>query len=305
MKKLVYTISLLSISLIGFMYFSKPVKAYISGPGLTYAVIGTYGEFYDIGGTSEYEIHKVNYRTTSILGYDTDNLYELIPFGDVEVVVTFNNPNEILGYNVFIGSNFLEFPSQPIISYIIITHYEFIFYDLQNNIILTHTYDSTNPYNPTEIFYTIQVYDYDGSNHIYNQGYDRGYIDGKQVGYEEGRSDYGEYFPPGSSDGMSGWYSFQDGYDYGYEYGMNDYGYDDNGIIIPGQNAYDLGYSRGTQESGELKANIIDFVPGVLGAIFMFFFQLGQIGILGITILDILGIIVLISGLIFLIKFFF
>jgi len=95
------------------------------------------------------------------------------------------------------------------------------------------------------------------------------------------------------------------GYHEGYNDAKNEFGYDDNGTIIPGENAYDLGYSRATQESGELKANIIDFVPGVLGAIFMFFFQLGQIGILGITILDILGIIVLISGLIFLIKFFF
>ncbi len=94
-------------------------------------------------------------------------------------------------------------------------------------------------------------------------------------------------------------------YQRGYDNGKIDYGYDYNGTIIPGQNAYDNGYAKGTQESGDLKAQIINFVPGVLGSIFMFFFQLGQIGILGITILDILGIVVLISGLIFLIKFFF
>ena len=94
-------------------------------------------------------------------------------------------------------------------------------------------------------------------------------------------------------------------YQRGYDNGKIDYGYDYNGTIIPGQNAYDNGYAKGIQESGDLKAQIINFVPGVLGSIFMFFFQIGQIGILGITILDILGIIVLISGLIFLIKFFF
>lgn len=94
-------------------------------------------------------------------------------------------------------------------------------------------------------------------------------------------------------------------YQDGYNNAKNEFGYNDNGIIIPGESAYDKGYNKATQESGSIKASIINFVPGVLGAIFMFFFQLGQIGILGITILDILGILVLIAGLIFVIKFFF
>lgn len=96
-------------------------------------------------------------------------------------------------------------------------------------------------------------------------------------------------------------YAFQSGYDDA----KNEFGYNYNGTIITGNSAYLTGYQTAIEESGNTKTSIINFIPGVLGAIFMFFFQIGQIGILGITILDVLGILVLISSLIFIIKFFF
>lgn len=96
---------------------------------------------------------------------------------------------------------------------------------------------------------------------------------------------------------------FNAGYDKGYNEAKDSYAYVDNGEYYTGNYAYNKGYNDGVDT--DVKAEIINFVPGVLGAIFMFFFQLGQIGILGITILDVLGLLVLISALIFVIKFFF
>lgn len=99
---------------------------------------------------------------------------------------------------------------------------------------------------------------------------------------------------------------YKDIYDLGYNNALNEYEDYTNMLV---QDAFDAGFDEGKSvgilESGELKADIINFIPGVLGSIFMFFFQIGQISLLGISILDILGILVLISGLIFLIKFFF
>src|SRR5690554_1358082 len=298
MKKLIYTISLLSISLIGFMYFSKPVNALIYND-VDYRIMET-GTPIEINAI-QYNPITINedYGGTRLLDWlyymQVNNLYTVdITAPKVSTFyLYYSDTLNVLSYDVF--RMVLDYDSG-------FAYFHMTLYGLNQVVIdeVTFAISETNwevPSN-TRVLTDINFQDTDDV-------YSRAYENGKQAGYEEGRSDYGEYFPPGSPDGMNGWYSFQDGYDYGYEYGMNDYGYDDNGIIIPGENAYDLGYARGTQESGELKAQIIDFVPGVLGAIFMFFFQLGQIGILGITILDILGIIVLISGLIFLIKFFF
>lgn len=45
---------------------------------------------------------------------------------------------------------------------------------------------------------------------------------GYNAGYDNGRSDFGQYFPPGSADGLEGWYGYQDGYDYGFDLGFDD-----------------------------------------------------------------------------------
>lgn len=298
MKKVLYTISLLSIGLISFMYFSKPVNALIDN-GVDYRILET--------GTP-IEINAIQYNPIVINeDYAGERLLDWVYYMQVNNIhrVSMTAPKVSTLY-IYYGTTLGRLSNDVFkieLNYDTgFAYFYMILYSLNEVVIDEVIFANTETHwevpSNTRVLTNINFQDTDD---VYSQAYNKGY----DKGYDEGRSDYGEYFPPGSSDGMSGWYSFQDGYDYGYEYGMKDYGYNDNGIIIPGQNAYDKGYAIGIQESGELKTEIINFVPGVLGSIFMFFFQLGQIGILGITILDILGIIVLISGLIFLIKFFF
>src|SRR5690554_344428 len=277
MKKLIYTISLLSISLIGFIYFSKPVNALIDN-GVDYRILET-GTPLEINAI-EYNPITINedYGGTRLLDWlyymQVNNLYRVsmtAPKVSTFYLYYDTTPQQ-LSNDVFKME--LHYDTGRAYFYMILYSLNEVVID---EVIFANTETHWEVPSSTRVLTNINFQDTDD---VYSQGYKYGYDDGLDDGYDNG-------------------------YYYGYQAGKNEFGYDDNGIIIPGESAYDLGYSRGTQESGELKAQIIDFVPGVLGAIFMFFFQLGQIGILGITILDILGIIVLISGLIFLIKFFF
>lgn len=107
----------------------------------------------------------------------------------------------------------------------------------------------------------------------------------------------------------------------GYTQGKNDFydsrynsGYNDaineleEGNIIY-DDIFNNGRSKGRQEiineQGGLRMQIIDFLPGVLGSIFLFFLTVSQIGFFGITILDLLGLAFMVGALVFVIRFFF
>lgn len=163
-------------------------------------------------------------------------------------------------------------------------------YDVNSDIINTDFPNDTTfvalDYSFNAWQYNIQLTYDDGYNDGLDHGYNDGYNDGLDDGYNDGY-DYGEAV----------------GYSDGYDDSKEQYGYYDKGEYYTGNYAYNKGFNEGADTN--IKADIINFVPGVLGAIFMFFFQISQIGILGITILDVLGLLVLISALIFVIKFFF
>lgn len=112
-------------------------------------------------------------------------------------------------------------------------------------------------------------------------------------------------------------YVSSEAYNKGLEVGRNE-GYIDglNEILedyLPGgieyEAIYNAGVGKGRQEiineQGGLRMKIIDFLPGVLGSIFLFFLTVSQIGFFGITILDLLGLAFMVGALVFVIRFFF
>jgi len=114
--------------------------------------------------------------------------------------------------------------------------------------------------------------------------YEDGYWDGRSDGIDIGSSLY-----------------FTDVYD----------GYSPDGVLRPDgvdDGAFDSGYieghTQGIIDSGDNVAELLDFVPAVLGIIIAFFFQLSSISALGISALDILGTLFAISLVLFAFKVF-
>lgn len=85
------------------------------------------------------------------------------------------------------------------------------------------------------------------------------------------------------------------GYDKGYDVAKDDY-YDSR---------FEAGRLKGLAEGKNDLKSILAFVPGVLGAIFMFFFQVASVEVLGISLLSILTLIFTVGMLIFIIRIFF
>ena len=88
----------------------------------------------------------------------------------------------------------------------------------------------------------------------------------------------------------------------GYESGKQDYGYLYNGVYQNantwGQQQYQNGLSQGSEDTLALQ----NMIPGVLGVMIAFFFQLASISVLGVTILDVIALIFGIGVLLFVFK---
>jgi len=127
---------------------------------------------------------------------------------------------------------------------------------------------------------TLEADDYDFSNPPlgpFNYSEFGIIYDGYEFGYNSAMGDY------------------DDGFDDGYDRGMDDMfnnGSDTYGYNQSNSDDYGVGHADGITDSENLNMSIRDFVPGILGAIFGFFFTLAQWGVLGISILDILVLVV-------------
>jgi len=177
----------------------------------------------------------------------------------------------------------------------------------------------------------------DGMNDMYNNGssiygYNPAYsYDGYvywQVGYNDGVYKSWKDGIDVADIGVTGTttytgstsYDYLDGYGDGETVGQSN-GYDDgvnavveDGIVIASSGSYVLdnlfdynsiynsGRIEGVNEAGALTMQIQDFVPGVLGAIFAFFFTIAQISVLGISLLDILVLVLTVGALILVVR---
>ena len=83
--------------------------------------------------------------------------------------------------------------------------------------------------------------------------------------------------------------AYGNGFGSGYEQGKEDFAYDDNGNYIDattwGNTQYQNGLSQGSADTLSLQ----NMIPGILGVIFAFFFQLASISVLGVTALDLIA----------------
>jgi hypothetical protein len=90
----------------------------------------------------------------------------------------------------------------------------------------------------------------------------------------------------------------------GYEEGQSDYGYLVNGVWVTandwGNDRYQDGLAQGPQDALAIR----NMIPGILGVMIAFFFQIASISVLGISILDILALTLGITVTIFLLRVF-
>lgn len=166
----------------------------------------------------------------------------------------------------------------------------------------------------------IDIYD-----EAFNDGYILGYLDGKDDGYIDGYNDgysfgydkgYDIGINEGDIDGYNDGYNkgydfgYDEGYDEGYDLGFSD-ARDDYGIFYNNEwwKALNWGNKRFNEgvlegETSDLSLRIYNFLPGILGAIFMFFYTIFSIEFLGVSLMQILGILLTIGGAYLIIRFF-
>lgn len=90
----------------------------------------------------------------------------------------------------------------------------------------------------------------------------------------------------------------------GYQEGQSDYGYLVNGVWVTandwGNDRYQDGLAQGPQDALAIR----NMIPGILGVMIAFFFQIASISVLGISVLDILALTLGITVTIFLLRVF-
>ncbi|MDD4157269.1 MAG: InlB B-repeat-containing protein [Candidatus Cloacimonetes bacterium] len=122
------------------------------------------------------------------------------------------------------------------------------------------------------------VWDVSGTTiqNAYDNGKAQGLVEGELIGWQEAF----EYFYANGFDG------YQEGY-------VND-----------GSYAYEKGYTQGTTDSIDNSNAIERFIPGILGVLFGFFFQLASISVMGISVLDVLVLLFALGVVLLIIKIF-
>jgi hypothetical protein len=95
-----------------------------------------------------------------------------------------------------------------------------------------------------------------------------------------------------------GW---QDAFEYFYANGFDGY---QQGYVNDGSYAYEKGYTQGTADSIDNTNAIQRFIPGILGVLFGFFFQLASISVMGISVLDVLALLFALGIVLLIIKIF-
>src|SRR5690554_1333119 len=190
MKKLIYTISLLSIGLIGFMYFSKPVKALIDN-GVDYRILET--------GTP-IEINAVEYNPIVINeDYGGARLLDWLYYMQVNNLYRVSmTASKVSTFYLYYGTTLGQLSNGV---FKMELHYDtglayfyMILYSLNevviDEVIFANTETQWEVPSNSRVLTDINFQDTDD---LYSQGYNNG----RDKGYEEGRADYGEYFPPG------------------------------------------------------------------------------------------------------------
>ena len=118
-------------------------------------------------------------------------------------------------------------------------------------------------------------------------GYNDGYDDGQLYGYDDGLNDgYDEAIEYIVEHGV---YSFQEAYNTNTSYNENVGSWD-----------YYRGYNDKDPEADALA--IRNLLPGVLGAIWAFFFTIAQFSVLGVSLLDVLVLVLVVGGAIMVIR---
>jgi hypothetical protein len=97
---------------------------------------------------------------------------------------------------------------------------------------------------------------------------------------------------------------YNDGYDNGFNTAEQQYGYLSDGNFLDaltyGNQRYNEGLSQGPQDALAIR----NMIPGILGVMIAFFFQIASISVLGISVLDILALTLGITVTVFLIRVF-
>lgn len=147
---------------------------------------------------------------------------------------------------------------------------------------------------PVSMFFDVELpSDFDRD---YYKGYNNGFNAGYQSGFQNGAFKYGYYDDVNNKIYSADEYNdlvydniWDDGFTYGYDLG------------------FDTGYNEGKFDGlneNDLNFKIMNFLPGILGVIFMFFFQITSIEFMGISLLQVLSVVLSVAAVYLLIKFF-
>lgn len=156
--------------------------------------------------------------------------------------------------------------------------------DWQDSQFTDGVWDQTVGLYASDVYFTAQ-WEVDTAFMEYNQGYEdgkaAGILEGEEIGYEDGYKDALDYAV--NQIWNKGFTGFMD-------YNLTD------------QTSFS--YRLGRQSVPKEEMAITDFIPGLVGVFFGFFFQLASISVLGISLLDILALIFSFGILIIIIKIF-
>lgn len=246
-----------------------------------------------------------------------DDIVYLMPIDELPLLNSFNLKSRkyyFKDYAIYNGSNFYYFDFSTIPNV-----YDYFIFNFSDNIPRSLIYGNDYIEISVNTNFGIMLTDRDDLNwdlFFYNDFNDDDYFIAYDYNYITNLNDslsrdiidaYNTGFRNGKDKGLDeGLEIAKDMYADGYDEAKRDYAYyDSDSDTYISARAYGLiRFQEGLGEGDSLELQIYNFLPGVLGSIFLFFFQIASIKFMGISLLSIISLVIGVAAIVFLIRFF-